>query len=127
MLTPFVLACLSYALMLVAFYNPRRRSFHIPVMLATILFDVAMPVFLYTHRRWWHRLIEQEDIFSFGIWMHFGPLITLYALEAAQIWSARKILAGDPSARATHHHQARALLMVRALVLITGGILADPT
>ena len=94
-------------------------------MLAAILFDLAMPIFLVTHRNWWHRLIDQEDIFSFGVWMHFGLLITMYALEAAQVYSANKILQGDPSARAIHHSQGRALLMVRALVIATGGGMAE--
>lgn len=111
--------------MLLAYFNPRHRILHIPAMLSVILFDLAMPVFLVTHRHWWHRLIDQEDIFSFGVWMHFGLLITLYTLEIAQLYSAKKILQGDPAARAIHHSQGRALLMVRALVIVTGGGMAE--
>ena len=125
-LNPFLVACASYLVMLAAYFMPRRRAFHMPVMGATVLFDVAMPFFLATHRNWWHRLIEQNDIFSFLVWMHFGLLITLYALEAAQVATARQILKGVPSARAAHHSQGRALLMARALVIITGGFLAEP-
>ncbi len=83
-----------------------------------------MPIYLVTHRDWWHRLIEQTDIFSFLAWMHFGLLITMYALESAQIYSARQILKGIPGAYATHHHQGRALLMARGLVIISGGFWA---
>lgn len=126
-MTPFLAACLSYLLMLAAYYRPRYRYFHIPVMSATIIFDLAMPIFLYTHRHWWHRLIEQEDIFSFGVWMHMGLLFVLYILEGAQVWTARKVLRGDTQARALHAQQGRGLLVVRALILVTGGILANPT
>ena len=94
-------------------------------MLATILFDLAMPIYLVNHRHWWHRLIDQEDIFSFGVWMHFGLLITMYALEAAQMYSGNKLWHGDPAARTVHHAQGRALLMVRALVIATGGGMAE--
>jgi hypothetical protein len=126
-MTPFLAASLSYLLMLAAYYRPRYRFFHIPVMVSTLIFDISMPIFLYTHRHWWHRLIEEEDIFSFGVWMHLGLLFVLYILEGTQVWTGRKILLGDNQARIAHHQQGRALLMVRALILITGGILADPT
>ena len=125
-LNPFLAACASYLLMLLAYFLPKQRAFHMPAMGAAIFFDVAMPFFLVTHRNWWHRLIEQNDIFSFLVWMHFGLLITMYALEAAQIATARQILNGVPSARAAHHSQGRALLMARGLVIVTGGFLAEP-
>ncbi len=125
-MTPFTTSFATYLLMLAAFYLPRRRYFHIAVIAACLLFDIAMPVYLYTHRHWYHRLVEQNDIFSFLVWMHFGLLITMYALEAAQIATARQILKGAPDARATHHSQGRALLMARGLVIVTGGFLAEP-
>jgi hypothetical protein len=125
-LTPFIAAITSYMLMLAAYFLPKHRAFHMPVMGATIIFDVAMPFFLATHRNWWHRLIEQNDIFSFLVWMHFGLLITMYALEAAQMASALQILKGVPTARSAHHSQGRALLVARALVIMTGGIMAEP-
>ncbi len=125
-LTPFLVATASYLLMLVAYFLRKRRAFHMLVMGATIAFDVSMPFFLVTHRNWWHRLIEQNDILSFLVWMHFGLLITMYALELAQVITARQILKDVPTARATHHSQGRALLVVRGLVILTGGFLAEP-
>ncbi len=119
--SPFTVAVLSYLVMLAAYFRPRVRAFHMPVMGAAILFDLSMPVYLVTHRHWWQRLVEQGDFFSFLAWMHFGLLITLYALEGAQIHSALRILRGDAQARTTHHLQGRALLMVRGLVILTGG------
>jgi hypothetical protein len=126
MLTPFITSFSSYLLMLAAYRLPRHRYFHIPVMISCILFDIAMPIYLYTHRHWWHRLVEQGDIFSFLVWMHFGLLITMYVLYGAQISTALKIFKGDPEARVTHHAQGKALLLARALVIITGAILANP-
>ncbi len=126
MLPVTVLAAFStYLLMLAAYSLARHRFFHIPAMISIMLFDLGMPVYLYTHRRWWHRLIEQQDIFSFLVWMHFGLIITLYILDAAQILTARRLLKGDAEARAEHHAQGKALLVVRGLVIITGAILAD--
>jgi hypothetical protein len=71
-------------------------------------------------------LIEQQDLFSFLVWMHFGLLVTLYGLEAAQVYSATKLLRGDGEARRDHHNQGKALLAVRGLVIVTGAILANP-
>ena len=122
--SPFTVAALSYLLMLVAYFRPKVRAFHMPVMAANILFDLSMPFYLVTHRRWWHRLVEQGDLFSFLAWMHFGLLITMYALEAAQVYSAVQLLKGRPGARVTHHLQGRALLMARGLVIVTGGFWA---
>ncbi|MDE1942682.1 MAG: hypothetical protein KGI47_06010 [Betaproteobacteria bacterium] len=122
--TPFSVAALSYLFMLVAYFRPKVRAFHMPVMAASILFDISMPFYLVTHRHWWHRLVEQGDLFSFLAWMHFGLIITTYALEAAQVYSAVRILKEQPGARATHHMQGRALLMARGLVIVTGGFWA---
>jgi hypothetical protein len=121
-----IAAFLSYLLMLGAYFLPRRRWFHIPAMSSIILFDLGMPFYLYSHRNWWHRLVEQGDMFSFLVWMHFGLLITMYVLYAAQIHTAAKIFKGDGGARAMHHAQGKALLTVRGLVILTGAILAEP-
>ena len=122
--TPLIASLLSYGFMLVAYQYPHRRLFHIPTMAAIIIFDLSMPLFLMTHRNWWHRLIEVGDLFSFLVWMHFGLLITLYTLEVMQALTGIRILRGNPSARSHHHEQAKAVLIVRALALVTGGFLA---
>ncbi|MBI3902422.1 MAG: hypothetical protein HY306_05685 [Nitrosomonadales bacterium] len=119
-------AIASYLLMLAAYFLPRQRWLHIPAMAAIMLFDVGLPIYLYTHRNWWHRLIEQQDILSFLVWMHFGLIVAIYALDILQIQSARKILRGIKEARAEHHGQGKALLVIRGLVILTGAILANP-
>ena len=116
----------SYLLMLTAYFLPRQRLFHIPAMFAVMAFDLALPVYLYTHRDWWHRLVEQQEIFSPLIWMHFALFFVMYALDGAQILSGRKLLKGGEAIRADHRAQARILLVVRGLVIVSGAILANP-
>lgn len=116
----------TYLLMVAGYFLPRIRPLHIAVMLAVIAFDLGMPLYLYTHRNWYHRLIEQEDITSFLVWMHLGLLVGMYVLEAMQILTARKMLRGDKAARTDHRLQAQMLLLARALVIVTGAILANP-
>jgi hypothetical protein len=123
---PFLAAAAGYVFMLAAYFLARHRVFHIPTMLAVIVFDLGMPFYLYTHRDWWQRLIVDQDLFSFLVWMHFGLLIGVYGLEAAQLYTARRILRGDAEARRNHHAQGKALLVVRGLVILTGGFLASP-
>ncbi len=123
---PFLAAALSYALMLGAYYLPHRRYIHVPVMTSVILFDVGMPFYLYSHRDWWHRLIEQQELFTFLVWMHFGLLVTLYALYAVQIHSAARLFRGMSGVRGDHRTQGKALLLVRGLSILTGAILANP-
>ena len=115
----------SYLLMLLAFHWSARRALHMPVMVSLILFDLAMPFYLYATRNWYKRLIEQGDIASFGVWMHLGLVLTLYALHVFQVISARGVLRGDAEARTDHHGQGKAILVVRGLVILTGAILAE--
>jgi len=117
---------ITYLFMLAGYFMSRYRFLHIPVMVSIILFDLSMPFYLYTHRNWKRRLIDQQEILSFLVWMHIGLLVTLFALYLAQIHSARRLLKGDQSARKDHHSQGRALLLVRGLVIFTGAILVSP-
>lgn len=119
-------ALASYLLMLLAYRWSAQRALHIPAMVALILFDLGMPFYLYATRDWYKRLIEQGDIASFGIWMHLGLVLTLYALYVFQLRSVRGVLRGDAEARTEHHGQGKAILVVRGLVILTGAILAEP-
>lgn len=119
-------ALLTYPVMLAAYFLHRQRWLHIPAMLAIIVFDIAMPFYLYMHRNWWKRLVEEGDITSFLVWMHLGLLITMFVLDGMQIITARKIFQGELAARNDHHTQGKALLVVRGLVILTGAILANP-
>lgn len=121
-----IAASVSYLVMLAAYFLHRHRWFHVPVMAAMVCFDVGMPIYLYTHRNWYHRLIEQGDLFSFLVWMHFALLVGMYILYGMQILTARKILQGDAAARADHHAQGKMMLLARGLVIVTGAILANP-
>ncbi len=116
----------TYLLMIAAFYLARFRWFHIPVMISIVLFDLSMPFYLYATGDWYRRLIEHEEIFSFLIWMHVGLVITLYALYFLQVVTARKIIKGDVEGRADHRGQAKAILLVRGLVLLTAALLVEP-
>lgn len=120
-----IAATLSYLVMLLAYFHPKRRYFHIPVMIAVIVFDVGMPFYLYMNRDWWKRLIEQHEILSILVWFHFFLLIAMYALEVVQIQTARKMLKGDAAARADHRSQGKAMLLVRGLVILSGATLVE--
>lgn len=116
----------TYALMVVAFFAARRRWFHIPVMVTCILFDLAMPFYLYATNDWYKRLIEHEEIFSFLIWCHLGLVLTVYALYFVQVQTGLRLLKADQASRDDHRGQAKAILLVRALVLGTGALLYSP-
>jgi len=132
---PIIAAVLTYLLMLVAFKWHHLRRFHMSVMIFIICFDVAMPFYLVATRDWKTRLIDNGDILSFGVWMHFGLIITLYVLYVIQIQTVLKMLRWpkqeiDPETLAAAHRDHRAqgmgILLARGLVIATGAILADP-
>jgi hypothetical protein len=132
---PFYAASLMLVLMLAGMYWHRRRRFHITVMVSAILFDLAMPFYLVMTRDWGTRLIDDGDILSFGVWMHFGLIVTLYVLYVIQVQTALKMLrfstqAGDTKELEAIHREHRAqgmgILLARTLVIVTGALLADP-
>ncbi len=120
-----IAAAISYLVMLLAYFQPKRRYLHIPVMICVIVFDVCMPFYLYTHRDWWKRLIEQHEILSILVWFHLFLLIAMYTLEVMQIQTARKLLKGDADARVEHRGQGKAMLLVRGLVILSGAALVE--
>ena len=121
-----IAASITYLIMLAAFYWHRIRRFHISVMVLVMIFDLLMPFYLYANRDWKTRLIDDGDILSFLVWTHFGLLIALFVLYAIQIAAGRKLLAGDVSARSEHSNVAKGILLVRALVILSGALLVQP-
>lgn len=116
----------SYALMVAAVYGHRYRRFHVPVMAGLMVMDLLVPVYLVLTRDWMKRLIEQEEIFSFMVWMHLILVIMLYVLYIFQLRTARGMLNNDATLRAEHRSQGKALLVTRALVILTSMLLVKP-
>ena len=120
-----IAASITYLIMLVAFFWHRFRIFHISVMVSVMIFDLLMPFYLYANRDWKTRLIDDGDILSFLVWTHFGLLIALFVLYTIQVAAGRKLVAGDMSARNEHKNVAKGILLVRALVILSGGLLVQ--
>lgn len=118
----------TWLIMFGAFHLSRFRSVHMSVMLAILVYDLAIPVYLFTHRDWYKRLIENEDILTFGVWMHFMVVFLLYVLYVFQILAAKKIISNptDQVVRSEHRQQGIALLATRGFVIFTGALLYDP-
>ncbi|MBI3772601.1 MAG: hypothetical protein HY272_07870 [Gammaproteobacteria bacterium] len=124
--TSLIVAIGSYFVMLFAYYMKQWRFVHMPLMAAVIMLDMMFPIYLILNRDWYKRLIEQEEIFSFMIWMHLILIITLYALYVLQISTARKMLQGDMTAKNGHRSQGIGILVVRGLVVLSAALLIEP-
>jgi len=121
-----IVAVVTYLIMTSAFFLSHIRFVHMPIMISIMVFDLCVPFYLFLNRDWKARLIDTGDILSFGVWMHFGLVLTLYILYAVQIQSAVKILKDDTSSREDHNGQGKVLLGLRAMVIFTGALLIDP-
>jgi len=121
-----IAAILTYILMIAAFKYSHIRQFHIPSMIAIIIFDLCMPFYLYLTQDWKERLIDGGEIFSFLIWMHVGLVITVYVLYVLQVSAGRKILQGNSLIRDEHKSQGKGILLTRALMIATGALLVEP-
>lgn len=121
-----VAGILTYMLMVSAYYLHHVKKYHVPVMIFIVLFDLFMPIYLYMTRDWKTRLIDDGDIFSFAVWTHFGLLVALFVLYGIQILAGRRLLSGDQEARAEHKAVAKGILLVRALVILSGALIAQP-
>lgn len=119
-------AFIAYALMVAAYFLSRQRVLHTGVMVVNMLFDIAMPFYLVMTRDWMKMLVDNGDIMSFGVWTHFGLIITLYFLYFVQVRTGIALWRGDGTVRKDHHAQARGILLVRGLVLLSGAWLAEP-
>jgi len=115
----------TYVLMLVAYRLPQLALVHRPIMAAIISLDLMFPFYLYANKEWGRRLIEQQEIFSFMVWMHLILVIALYMLYIVQIRSARAMLRGEAVARNEHKSQGLGIIIARGLVLITGAMLVE--
>ena len=118
----------TYLAMWVGYYLAAYRRLHVSIMVTVMVCDVGMPFYLYATRDWYKRLFVHEEIATFLIWMHFFLLITLYVLYALQVAAGRKLLrdAGNAETRTEHRGQAKAILTVKALVILTGALLVEP-
>ena len=115
-----------YLLMVIAFFLPKWRYFHIPVMSLNMIIDFLFPIYLIMTKDWYKRLIEDLEILSFMIWMHFILVLTLYALYILQIMTARRMLKGDMDCRAEHRSQGVGILIVKGLVILSATMLIEP-
>lgn len=117
-------ATATYLVMVAAFYLRKARKLHMAVMATIIVIDFGFPVYLVLTHDWWKRLIIDGEILSFMLWMHLILVLTLYMFYGLQISAARQMLRGEKKGRADHRRQALGVLIVRALVIITGALFA---
>lgn len=120
-----LVALLTYMLMLWAFLHAKRRAVHVPVMISVMLFDLALPFYLYLTKDWHRRLIVEGELTSFLLWTHFLLLAMLYTVYAMQIKTALRLLHTEDSVRAEHRAQGQAALLLRAFVILTGALLVE--
>lgn len=118
-------ALVTYVLLLAAFRYAKQRIFHILIVTSVILFDLGMPIYLYLYKDWYRRLIVENELTSFLVWIHFMMLVMMYALYVMQVKTALYLLRNDNSVRIDHRAQGKALLLVRALVIVTGALLVE--
>lgn len=123
-----VVVLVTYVIMVAAYIGRRSRGIHMTVMTGVMVFDMLLPVYLVVRREWYTRFIEHEDILTFGVWMHFMLVLVLYVLYGFQINAALKIVRDREDAAASrrdHNTQGKAILWVRAFVILTGAMLYD--
>jgi len=87
-------------------------------------YDIGVPFFLYYSRNWPHRLIEQGGIFNYLVWMHVVLDILLFTLYVLQIREGVRLWRGGETSREMHAQQAKVIMAVRLLVVVSGGLLA---
>lgn len=124
-MSPIVLgSILTYILMLVAWRFYRPRIWHVSAMAICMLFDITVPFYLYFARNWPHILIDKGEILDYLVWMHVALDILLFTLYFLQIKEGIQIWQGKREVRDLHRQQAKVILTVRILVVLSGMLLA---
>jgi len=125
-----IFASATCLLQFAAFYFAHIRSFHVSVMVLLLIIDICFPVYLFMTRDWYNQLIVQGDILTFGVWIHFMLVITLYVLYAVQVQVARTIVARKENVeriielKKEHRAQGLGILVTRPMMIFTGALLA---
>jgi hypothetical protein len=117
---------LTYVIMLIAYRFHHWAWLHRPTMAAIMFLDVLFPFYLYANKDWGRRLIDQEELLSFMVWMHLILVITLYVLYFVQVRSAWALMHGNQQARNDHKSQGLGIIIVRGFVLLSGAMLVEP-
>ncbi len=120
----FLVSLLSMLFMVAAFWRPRPRIWHVSVMAVCILYDIAIPFYLFSARNWPHILIDKGGIFDYLVWMHVVLDILLFTLYVMQVHAGIRLWRGGKESRLPHAQQAKVILAVRTLSIISGGMLA---
>lgn len=118
-----IASSMSFLVMLFAYYKHKQRKLHVTLMISVMSFDLLFPFYLVATRDWKTRLIDHGDIMSFGVWTHFGLLVTLFVLYVLQIMAGRRLLQGDESIRSEHANLAKGILLAKGLVVLSGMLL----
>jgi len=120
----FLISSISMLFMLAAFWQPRPRMWHVSVMAVCMLYDICVPFYLYGARNWPHILIDKGGILDYLVWFHVVLDILLFVLYTMQIHAGIRLWKGFEESRMAHAQQAKLILAVRTLVIISGGMLA---
>jgi len=118
-----IAATISFLVLLFAYYKHKQRVLHVSLMIGVMIFVLVFPIYLYLTRDWKTRLIDHEDIMSFGVWTHFGLLVALIVLFVLQVMAGLRLLKYDNAVRLEHHNLAKGILLTFGLVLLSGVLL----
>ncbi len=116
----------SFVVMVAAWRWRGCLRLHISMMALVMLFDLLFPIWLYLTHDWKRRLIDEGDILSFGVWMHWGLATMLLVLYMLQIGIGRKLLHGAAAKRQVHRNQAMGIVWLRVIVFASGAMLMSP-
>ena len=125
-----IFASATCLLQYAAFRFAHIRSFHVSVMVSLLIFDICFPIYLFMTRDWYNQLIVQGDILTFGVWIHFMLVITLYVLYVVQVQVVRAIRSGKEdeervlTLKKEHRAQGLGILVTRPMMIFTGALLA---
>jgi len=118
-------ASVTWCVMLGNFFLSRFRRLHPTIMMVIIAVDVAFPFYLFFTRDWGRRLFDEGEILSVLLWVHLSFVVMLYVLYAVQIQAGFSLLREGVRLRKEHRAQGISILVVRALVVLTGALLVE--
>jgi len=120
----FLISSMTMVFMLAAYWRPRPHVWHVSVMGVCMAYDLCIPFYLYGARNWPHILIDKGEILDYLVWFHVVLDILLFVLYVMQINAGIRLWKGFRESRELHAQQAKLILVVRMLAIISGGMLA---